>query len=141
MPNPYYIPPPPPPPTGSGQPTPTPTPTVGEQSTPTPTPTLPAVTCVGDFQIFDWQFTIWGRGWGSNAGLKKQMEGCGLVTSWNFHSSSSAQTDQGSNNVGLYVTQWAVTFELPTTIKDGCVERAIHSAGGPSGVACNDAND
>jgi hypothetical protein len=27
-------------------------------------------------------------------------------------------------------------LHLPLLIKDGCVERAIHSAGGPEGIQC-----
>ncbi|EKG20336.1 hypothetical protein MPH_02350 [Macrophomina phaseolina MS6] len=46
----------------------------------------------------------------------------GALTSWEFGSWSNG-------------TQWA-TFNLPTLIKAGCVERAIKSAGGPAGLQC-----
>lgn len=54
--------------------------------------------------------------------LKSEEKGCGALTSWEFGSWSNG-------------TQWA-TFNLPTLIKAGCVERAIKSAGGPGGLKC-----
>ncbi|KAH7041937.1 hypothetical protein B0J12DRAFT_788242 [Macrophomina phaseolina] len=56
------------------------------------------------------------------ASLKREETGCGALTSWEFGSWSNG-------------TQWA-TFNMPTLIKAGCVERAIKSAGGPAGLQC-----
>ncbi|KAF4537724.1 uncharacterized protein LTHEOB_11496 [Lasiodiplodia theobromae] len=64
-------------------------------------------------------------GWttGSNGkSLKNEEKGCGALMFWHWGTWSKG-------------TQWA-TFELPTWIKAGCVERAIASAGGPSGLKC-----
>ncbi|KAI9688252.1 MAG: hypothetical protein M1822_001758 [Bathelium mastoideum] len=61
------------------------------------------------------------NGWvGDGSGLHKQEHGCGALTDWDWHSVNGIS--------------W-VTFNLPFFIKDGCVERAIVSAGGPK-ISC-----
>jgi hypothetical protein len=37
---------------------------------------------------------------------------------------------------GAWTATNAYSFTLPLTIKSGCVERAIKSAGGPDGLKC-----
>ncbi|KAJ5292523.1 uncharacterized protein N7443_008476 [Penicillium atrosanguineum] len=49
--------------------------------------------------------------------LKNQEKGCGAMSAWDF----STETTNGT----------AAKFNLPILMKSGCVERAIHSAGGP----------
>lgn len=48
--------------------------------------------------------------------LHKQEDGCGALTFWEY----------GTDSNGGYAE-----FDLPLFIKDGCVERALASAGGP----------
>jgi hypothetical protein len=52
-----------------------------------------------------------------SSSLKSQEKGCGDMTAWDF----STDTTNGT----------AAKFNLPILMKSGCVERAIHSAGGP----------
>jgi hypothetical protein len=68
-------------------------------------------------------------GWANDGGdsLKKEEKGCGAMTGWEFVES---RTDWGT---------WAY-FQLPVTMKAGCVERAIVSAGGPK-LSCKDMGD
>jgi hypothetical protein len=68
--------------------------------------------------------------------FKEQAKGCGLMTGWGFGSSNSIETDGSSAGIGRYETQYWSEFNLPATFKDGCVGRAIASAGGPNGVHC-----
>ena len=52
------------------------------------------------------------------------MKGCGALTGWSW-STGDAGIDQHA------------FFNLPFFIKDGCIERSIASAGGPSGISCS----
>lgn len=98
-----------------------------------PAPTTPQGYCitklVGIFLARS--FEIWGAGWSnsdfgeSEGGLLKQLQGCGIVTFWSFVYSG------GVIENGL---EWRATGYLPSTIKSGCVERAIASAGGFTGT-------
>jgi hypothetical protein len=99
----------------------------------------PAATC-GDANNWLYiTFGVWGKGWVSDGGasLKQQVEGCGAVTGWSFSSSTDIEQDGSSNNIGTYQAEFFAEFNLPTTFKEGCVGRAIQSAGGPSGVGCS----
>ncbi|KAH6876559.1 hypothetical protein B0T10DRAFT_414348 [Thelonectria olida] len=60
------------------------------------------------------------KGWSEDGGdsLKDEEGGCGAMTDWHY---TEATDDEGA----------FVHFNLPFTIKAGCVERAIVSAGGP----------
>ncbi|KAL9054764.1 MAG: hypothetical protein Q9162_003962 [Coniocarpon cinnabarinum] len=69
-------------------------------------------------QVYD--INTWG---GDGSGLKKQEKGCGALTDWDWVTGCDGDTS----------IAW---FQLPFFIKSGCVERAIHSAGGPSGLKC-----
>ncbi|KAL8656050.1 MAG: hypothetical protein Q9226_002805 [Calogaya cf. arnoldii] len=62
--------------------------------------------------------------WAGDGGgkLKQQEGGCGGMTGWSWE-----ENDEFGDTAG---------FNLPFTIKKGCVERAIRSAGGPEGVKC-----
>lgn len=62
--------------------------------------------------------------------LKKEEKGCGAITEWNVRKINREVAD------GSWTATHEVTFTLPLTIKAGCVERAIASAGGPSGLKC-----
>ncbi|KAL8817406.1 MAG: hypothetical protein Q9223_003757 [Gallowayella weberi] len=64
------------------------------------------------------------NGWaGADGGsLKTQEKGCGALTGWEWHPDDSRYQH--------------ASFNLPFTIKEGCVERAIKSAGGPGGLSC-----
>ncbi|KAK0385664.1 hypothetical protein NLU13_6841 [Sarocladium strictum] len=60
------------------------------------------------------------QGWASDSGaeLREQESGCGALTFWTWHDTT--------DDKAAYVS-----FDLPTLIKAGCVQRAIVSAGGP----------
>ncbi|KAF4336785.1 hypothetical protein FBEOM_9342 [Fusarium beomiforme] len=62
--------------------------------------------------------------------LKKQEGGCGAITDWH---STEIEVKTGDG----WTARHMFTFTLPITIKAGCVERAIASAGGPSGIQCD----
>ena len=85
----------------------------------------------GDCAFWDetlfWTFEVYNiNGWAGNDGdgLHKQESGCGDLTGWSWTIS-----DPG-NDQHAY-------FNLPFFMKYGCVERAIASAGGPSGLSCS----
>lgn len=65
-------------------------------------------------------------GWSTDDGgsrLKSEEKGCGALTGWDWRERTS------SKYAGAY-------FNLPFFMKDGCVERAIVSAGGPK-LSCD----
>jgi hypothetical protein len=66
----------------------------------------------------------------NGASLKSQEKGCGDLLSWSSNSIDVQSSD------GKWTASLEFSFTLPLTIKAGCVERAIASAGGPSGLAC-----
>ena len=85
----------------------------------------------GDCAFWDealfWTFEVYNiNGWAGNDGdsLHHQEDGCGDLTGWEWNTG-----DSGSGQHAY--------FNLPFFIKDGCVERAIASAGGPSGLSCS----
>ncbi|KAI8277403.1 hypothetical protein K4K60_006981 [Colletotrichum sp. SAR11_57] len=105
--------------------------TVIATSTKTTTPTT-AVTVVVEptakadcaywITAFGWYtFEVYNiDGWSTDGGsrLKSEEKGCGALTGWDWRERTS------SKYAGAY-------FNLPFFMKDGCVERAIVSAGGP----------
>ena len=58
-------------------------------------------------------------------GLKKQIQGCGTLTDWNFNGTLNDPT-----------FQWEATGHLPIWTQN-CLERAITSAGGPASDQCS----
>ncbi|KAF4223780.1 hypothetical protein CNMCM8980_010274 [Aspergillus fumigatiaffinis] len=97
-----------------------PTTTTTEEPTPTPT-----ADCMFWDSIFYYTFEIYNiDGWISDGGdsLNNEEGGCGAMTGWDFH-------EETSDNYAY------VYFNLPFFMKEGCVERAIVSAGGPK-ISC-----
>ncbi|PKX96685.1 class V chitinase Chi100 [Aspergillus novofumigatus IBT 16806] len=89
---------------------------------PTPTPTAD---CMFWDSILYWTFEIYNiDGWVSDGGdsLNNEEGGCGAMTGWEFHEETSEHYAY-------------VYFNLPFFMKEGCVERAIVSAGGPK-ISC-----
>lgn len=94
-------------------------------NTPTSSIDIATHTPTADCDFWDegwgWTFEIYNIDWWTSDGgdiLKDQEKGCGALTGWEWH----PETD----------TQYAYAyFNLPFFISDGCVERAIVSAGGP----------
>lgn len=64
------------------------------------------------------------------AKLKSEEKGCGAMTGWSVKDINVKSAD------GSWTASHMFTFTLPLTVKSGCVERAIASAGGPSGLKC-----
>ncbi|KAF1732354.1 Killer toxin subunits alpha/beta [Beauveria bassiana] len=100
---------------------------------PTTTVSIPPATkkpyarCVISDSFLFWTFSIYDiEGWATDGGKKlhKEENGCGALTGWSWQS----KTDEDSTHV---------EFNLPFFIKDGCVERAIVSAGGPA-ISCKE---
>lgn len=88
--------------------------------TPAPEPVQPSALCgMWDAYIM-WQFQIVAVGWAEDGGKKlhKEMSGCGSIATWDWQEAHDGQAPR-------------VDFTLPFLMKDGCVERAIVSAGGP----------
>ncbi|KAK1855211.1 class V chitinase chi100 [Colletotrichum chrysophilum] len=97
--------------------------------TTTPTTTVTVVVeptakadCAYWITAFGWYtFEVYNiDGWSTDGGsrLKSEEKGCGALTGWDWRERTS------SKYAGAY-------FNLPFFMKDGCVERAIVSAGGP----------
>lgn len=88
-------------------------------------PPAPTANCDFYDEVLFWSFTISNiNGWAGDGGgsLKTQEKGCGGLTGWEWH------VDDGNHQHAF--------FNLPFTIKQGCVERAIKSAGGPGALSC-----
>ncbi|KAL4919634.1 hypothetical protein BDW62DRAFT_199647 [Aspergillus aurantiobrunneus] len=96
-------------------------------STPTPQAQCAFWTHVGfDYLFVIYDINYWDVDFDELAStLKHEEKGCGAMTAWDY----SEHTFAGP----------AAKFRLPTLIKEGCVERAIRSAGGPpaSDIACD----
>ncbi|KAH8421671.1 Glycoside hydrolase [Colletotrichum scovillei] len=103
-------------------PDPTSTPPPAPEPTPDPVPTpTPTADCAFWDSLVAWQFEIYNiEGWVTDGGkkLKEEEGGCGAMTGWNWEEATSTRGAQ-------------VHFYLPFFMADGCVERAIVSAGGP----------
>lgn len=87
---------------------------------PPPKPT-PRVDCTIYDSGFFYSFSVYNiEGWGDEDGssLHHEENGCGALTGWEWH--------KATEHDDAYAH-----FNLPFFIKAGCVERAIHSAGGP----------
>lgn len=87
----------------------------------------PTAHCAFWDEVLYWTFEVYNiNGWAGNdgGGLHKQEKGCGDLTGWSW-TAGDIGNDQH------------VYFNLPFTMKSGCVERAIASAGGPSGLSCS----
>ncbi|OAA73472.1 class V chitinase Chi100 [Cordyceps fumosorosea ARSEF 2679] len=90
-----------------------------------PAKPMPYARCIISDSILWWTFTIYDiDAWAGDGGKKLHSEesGCGAITGWTWQDESSK-------------TSTNVVFNLPLFIKDGCVERAIVSAGGPK-ISC-----
>jgi len=91
---------------------------------PPPKPT-PMADCDFWDESWGWTFEVYNiNGWSADHGssLHNQENGCGALTGWDWHDATSMS--------------YAYTyFNLPFWIKDGCIERAIVSAGGPK-ISC-----
>lgn len=106
-------------------PPPDPTPTVEPPPPPPPPPSPPEPKPDADCFLWDsllaWQFAVFNiEGWAekdSGAKLLEEESGCGALTGWTFE-----ETDNGLHQARFY---------LPFFIAEGCVERAVKSAGGP----------
>lgn len=86
-----------------------------------PTPTLRADCLIYDAEFFYGFSVINIEGWGDGDGarLHHEEDGCGALTGWVWRTAAENNGDASA------------VFNLPFFIKDGCVERAIASAGGP----------
>ena len=87
---------------------------------------IPTADCAFWDEALYWTFEVYNiNGWGGNDGdsLHHQENGCGSLTGWSWTSGDAG------NHQHAY-------FNLDFFIKSGCVERAIASAGGPSGLSC-----
>lgn len=87
----------------------------------------PTADCAFSDEVFFWTFEVYNiNNWAGNNGdnLHNQEKGCGALTGWSW------STGDAGNDQHAY-------FNLPFFIKDGCVERSIASAGGPSGISCS----
>ena len=86
---------------------------------------VPTADCDFWDQVLYWQFEVYKiNGWAGDGGsaLRKEEKWCGGLTGWQWH----VDNDRYQH----------AYFNLPFTIKSGCVERAIASAGGPEGLSC-----
>lgn len=87
---------------------------------------VPRADCAFWDEALFWNFEVYNiNGWAGDSGdsLHHQENGCGDLTGWSW------TTGDAGNDQHAY-------FNLPFFIKAGCVERAIASAGGPSGLSC-----
>ena len=85
-------------------------------------------------------YEIYSNGWITDGGkaLHDQVNGCTptSVTLWGFGTNESQEKDGSAANLGTYTSQYLASFNIDLLFKDGCIGRAIHSAGGPGGVDC-----
>lgn len=100
---------------------PPPTPTTTNKATPPPAPSHRASCAFWD-SIYAWTFEVYNiEGWAEGdhgQGLHDNENGCGALTGWDWHEPT------GDKRAFVF-------FVLPFWMADGCVERAIASAGGP----------
>jgi hypothetical protein len=91
--------------------------TANPEPEPEPEPT-PTADCHFWDEPFHWYFEINNiQGWAEDGGksLEKEERGCGAIARWDWKDGHTS----------------SVAFTLPLFMKEGCVERAIVSAGGP----------
>ncbi|KAH0017849.1 hypothetical protein KCU78_g7397, partial [Aureobasidium melanogenum] len=94
-----------------------------------PPPDTIQASCTFKFSWFHHYFTVSGGGWAdvdNGKELMKQLGGCGLMTSPHFHYLSPPEG----------VNEFWGDGSLPQTMKPGCIERAIATAGGPK-IKCS----
>ena len=87
---------------------------------------IPTADCAMWDEGLYWTFEVYNiNGWAGSGGdsLHHQENGCGALTGWSWTSGDAV------NHQHAY-------FNLDFFIKSGCVESAIASAGGPSGLSC-----
>lgn len=102
----------------------TPKPSSTAPPPPPPSPPPPSADCAFQDEGWGWTFEVYNiQSWSTDGGdkLHHEEDGCGALTGWSWK-----VTDSGGQ----------AQFNLPFFIKDGCVERAIVSAGGPK-ISCN----
>ncbi|KAL6805034.1 hypothetical protein GGI42DRAFT_323426 [Trichoderma sp. SZMC 28013] len=98
--------------------------TSAEEATPEPTQAAPEVTCgIALYPPIMWRLDIIDMtgSWvldDEGKSLKKEIQGCGAVTGWEWFRRADDTRE--------------CRFNLPLLMKKGCVERAIVSAGGPN---------
>lgn len=88
-------------------------------------PDSPQAECTFKVSWFRDVFTVTSGGFADSdngSELKKQLSGCGALTGWSFNYFNSPD--------GSY--EWKAAGNLPQTMKAGCIERAVQSAGGPT---------
>ncbi|KAI9727381.1 MAG: hypothetical protein M1834_008452 [Cirrosporium novae-zelandiae] len=86
---------------------------------------VPTASCAFYDEALYWTFVVYDmNSWvDDGSSLKDEEGGCGDMTGWKFN----------TDDEGISKAQ----FNLPFFMKSGCVERAIASAGGPSGLSCD----
>jgi hypothetical protein len=100
-------------------------------------PVTPEAACLvvedGAFVPLWYDVNIVTNAWITDGGakLKSEESGCGDLLSWNVISVDIPSED------GKWLASEQYSFTLPLTVSSGCVERAIASAGGPSGLQCD----
>ncbi|KAI0388368.1 hypothetical protein F5Y17DRAFT_453111 [Xylariaceae sp. FL0594] len=103
-------------------------------------PITPEARCeVWDYPLW-YKVEIWTNDFtaGDNGeGLKKEEKGCGAMTAWKVEEITEGGQPSAD---GDWTATRHYSFTLPWTVKAGCVERAIASAGGPSGLQCDSFN-
>lgn len=84
-------------------------------------------------------FEISIKGWvpnGDPSSLWHQLGGCGALTLKRFGTNNDVQVDGSNANIGAYQSEYLLTFNIDILFKDGCVGRAMVSAGAPAGWYC-----
>jgi len=93
---------------------------------------VPKGDCSFDNGVLYWVFYVYGisgsTNWAGDSGdnLRREASGCGALTGWEYFTGPDGLPQ--------------ATFNLPFFMGEGCVERAIAQAGGPSGLSCHGAN-
>ncbi len=82
-------------------------------------------------------FDIYANGWITDGGerLPREVNG-GLPassTGWSFREVHSTQRDGSDANLGEYTSQYEIQLNLDLFFNDGCVWRAMVTAGAPPG--------
>ncbi|KAL8782411.1 MAG: hypothetical protein Q9213_005414 [Squamulea squamosa] len=86
---------------------------------------IPTENCDFFDEVLFWHFEVYninGCAGEGGSSLKAQEKGCGGLTGWEWGVDDNRYQH--------------ASFNLPFTMKEGCVERAIKSAGGPGGLSC-----
>jgi hypothetical protein len=99
----------------------------------------PSAECaiIDDDGFGDMAFRVDGiSGWAGDGGdsLAQQEGGCGIMSGWEWHPGQQSTFESKQRD-----TQTA--FFGMSFMKAGCIESAIHSAGGPDGLQCQSGGD